>query len=130
MAESLVASGSVDPRSAEGGRKAVFGRRTSFLVIYLSIFAFMVLYIVSVEVAEAGLDAHYREEVRLATRVSPTGGPIVPQIQRRVAAVVQQSSWLRIGGVRVHVNVLGADGQTPLRGRPAAASRQSGCGHA
>jgi hypothetical protein len=114
MAESLVASGRVDLGSAEGGRKAVFDRRTSFLVIYLSIFAFMVLYIVSVEVAEAGLDAHYREEVRLATRVGPTGGPIVPQIQRRVAAVVQQSSWIRIGGVRVNVTVLGADGQTPL----------------
>jgi hypothetical protein len=114
MAESLVASGSVDPRSAEGDRRSVFDRRTSFFVIYLSIFAFMVLYIVSVEMAETLLDAHYREEVRLATRVSPTAGPIVPQIQHRVAAVVLQSPWTRIGGVRVNVTVLGADGQTPL----------------
>ena len=109
-----MASGSVDPRSTEEDRKGVFGRRTSFLVIYLSIFAFMVLYTVSVELAEALLDAHYRQEVRLATTVSPTGGPIVPQIQRRVAAVVQQSTWIRVGGVRVNVTILGADGQTPL----------------
>ncbi len=95
-------------------RPRALDRLASFRVTYLGIFAFMVLYIVSVEVAETLLDGHYQAAVKEAVRVSPTDGPIVPQIQERVTRAVRQSFWTRAAGVRVSVTVLGADGQTPL----------------
>jgi uncharacterized protein YjiS (DUF1127 family) len=96
------------------GRPRALERLASFRVLYLAIFAFMVLYIVSVEAAETVLDSYFRMEVREATRVSPVDGPIVSQIQNRVSNLVRHSFWTRIAGVRVNVTVIGADGQTPL----------------
>jgi len=89
-------------------------RLGSFRVTILAFVAFTLLYLTSIEGVERLLDAHFRSEVAYATHVSPTGGAIVTQIQRRVSERVQGSSWVRYGGVRVNVTVLGRDGLTPL----------------
>jgi hypothetical protein len=89
-------------------------RLASFRVTYLAIFAFGLLYIASIEGIEAYLDHEIRAGVESATRVNPADGPIVTQIQNRVSEYVQSSPWVRYGGVRVNVMVLGADGATPL----------------
>jgi predicted nuclease with TOPRIM domain len=89
-------------------------RLAAFRVTYLAIFSFMLLYVVSVEVAEALLQVHFQHAVREAVRVSPVNGPIIPQIQTRVSDLLRNSIWTSWGGVRVNVTVLGADGKTPL----------------
>ena len=89
-------------------------RLASFRVTYLAIFAFGLLYIATIEGVEAVLDRDMRAGVERATRVNPADGPIVTQIQNRVSDFVQSSPWVRYGGVRVNVMVLGADGATPL----------------
>ena len=121
MAESLAAggkplSGSPGPSTGEpdAAARGAIDRLSSFRVYYAAIFAFVVLSVITIEVAEALLDAHFRREVAEAVRVSPNEGAIVPQIQTRVADVVQNSPWARIGGVRVDVFVLAVDGRTPL----------------
>ncbi|MEM7411868.1 MAG: hypothetical protein AAF430_16680 [Myxococcota bacterium] len=91
-----------------------FDRLSSFRVTIAAIFAFMLFYILSVEGLEAVLDTQFRAQITEATRVSPSQGPIVTQIQNRVSDVVQESPWVRYGGIRVNVTVLGADGLTPL----------------
>jgi hypothetical protein len=114
MAEGVAVEG--DSRSQPRGpaRGVALDRLAFFRVVVLGILAFLALYVLSVYVAEKSLDRYFEEGVRQATRVSPTDGPIVPQIQNRVSELVQGSVWTRLGGVRVNVTVLGADGQTPL----------------
>ena len=114
MAESIAAHSSTRPEAHDEARSSPFDRLASFRVLYLAIFAFMVLYIVSVEATEAVLDGYFRDAVREATRVSPADGPIVPQIQRGVSELIQGSPWVAVGGVRVVATILGADGRTPL----------------
>jgi hypothetical protein len=114
MAEGVVAHS--DSRSQLRGqtRAVALDRLAFFRVVVLGILAFLALYVTSIYVAEQLLDRHFREGVRQATSVSPADGPLVPQIQNRVSDLVQGSLWTRIGGVRVNVTVLGADGRTPL----------------
>jgi hypothetical protein len=89
-------------------------RLASLGFTYFAIAVFMVLYLVSIDWVERLLLQHFRAGVEQATRVSPTEGPIVTQIQNRVSELVSGSPWVRYGGVRVNATVLGADGQTPL----------------
>jgi hypothetical protein len=89
-------------------------RLASFRFTYLAVFAFLMLYLISIQVTEGLLLQHFRSAVREAVRVSPMDGPIVPQIQSRVAAAVRESGWTRWGGVQVNVTVIGADGKTPI----------------
>lgn len=104
-----------DPQGAtEGALGAGLERLAGFRVTYLAIFAFMGLYILSVEGVERWLGGEFRERVAAATEVSPVAGPIAVQIQNRVSERVLGSPWVRYGGVRVNVTVLGADGLTPL----------------
>src|SRR5262249_40505716 len=71
-------------------------------------------YLVSIDGVERVLQERFRSGVVRAMRVNPADGPIVTQIQNRVSEYVSGSPWVRYGGVRVNVTVLGADGQTPL----------------
>ena len=112
MAETLAADHG-QTRPLAGARRPL-DHLTTFRVTYLSVFAFMGLYIVSVEVAETLLYDHFESSVRQAASVSPVDGPITPQIQNRVSELTETSPWTRVAGVRVTVTVLGADGQTPL----------------
>lgn len=89
-------------------------RLATFRVTFVAIFAFLFLSLVSVKAVEGLLDRHFRNAVAEATRVSPSQGPIVTQIQNRVSDLVQGSIWTRYLGVRVNVTVVGADGRTPL----------------
>src|SRR5262245_49390507 len=89
-------------------------RLASLGFTYFAIAAFMVLYLVSIDWVERVLLQSFRTGVEHATRVNPADGPIVTQIQNRVAEFVSDSPWVRYGGVRVNATVLGADGQTPL----------------
>jgi signal transduction histidine kinase len=102
MAETLTAKGALD-------------RIASFRVIYVGIFLYIGIAVCAIVYgAEPLLDRHFRRAVQDAVRVSPANGPIVPQIQERVWIAVRESSWTRIGGVRVTPLVLGADGRTPI----------------
>ena len=116
MAETLAAqSGPRGPEAAAAeSRRGTLDRLASFRVVYLAIFAFAVLYIVTIELVEDRLNAHFQEEVRSATRVSPLDGRVQVQIQQRVSGAIRDSVWTRWWGVRVNVTVIGADGQTPL----------------
>lgn len=112
MADGVLAQSGSQPRSQT--RAGALDRLAFFRVVILGILAFLALYLTSIYGVERFLDGYFQGGVREATRVSPTDGPIVAQIQNRVSDLVQGSAWTRIGGVRVNVTVLGADGQTPL----------------
>jgi hypothetical protein len=113
MAESIVMQSGMGS-AAEAERKRPFDRLASFRVLYLAIFAFMLLYILSVELSETILHNYFQVAVKEATRVSPTDGPIVPQIYSQVGQLIHASPWVTLGGVKVQVTVLGSDGATPL----------------
>jgi hypothetical protein len=113
MAETLVAQPGEDEERVSAARRPL-DHFASFRVTYISVFAFMLLYIVSVEVAETLLQAHFDTEIRQAVSVSPVNGPVGAQIDNRVREILQHSPWIKLGGVQVNVTVLGADGQTPL----------------
>jgi len=112
MADTVVVQGNAPSQSVS--RPSQLDRVASFRLTYLAIFSFLILYLLSIEVAEALLDRHFRAEVHEAVRVSPMDGPIIPQIQSRVFAALRESPWIRWGGVRVNATVIGADGQTPI----------------
>jgi hypothetical protein len=111
MAEPLTAKdgpfGSAAPQP--GGRTAL-DRLAAFRVTYAAIFAFVVLSVFSVWAAEGLLTRHFRTGVNQAILVSPADGPIVPQIQSRVRALIRGSAWTWLAGVEADAIVIGADG--------------------
>ena len=111
MGESLPIATPPAPRPA-GTVGTTLGRLASFRTVYVAIFAFVLLYLITVSGAETILDTHFRTEVAAAIRVDPADGPVTSQIQRNVRRLVQRSPWTRIGGVSVKVFVLGADGNS------------------
>jgi hypothetical protein len=87
------------------------GRRDSFqLVAFASIFVFILLYVFSIEGAELMLDSHFRRQVDLAIEAPDPRRRISPQIQSEIRTRILESRWVRIGGVKVTVIVLGRDG--------------------
>jgi hypothetical protein len=111
MAESVATPAGLAKESA---RPSPAGRLAGFRFTYVAIFSFVVLYLLSVKLAEDVLDARFHRDVREAVRVSPIDGPIIPHIQTRLAALLRGSPWIRWGGVEVQVTVIGADGKTPI----------------
>jgi hypothetical protein len=101
------------PETSETGH-STFDRIASFRVVYLAIFLFAAVYVVSLDVTEILLQRHFEAEVQRALVVSPADGPVIPQIQRRIRRLLRTTSWIDIGEVRVSVHVYGADGVTPL----------------
>ena len=105
-------------------------RLASFRETYIAILVFVLLYVFTVKGVEQLFGRSFRKNVAVATRVDPAAGPVADQIQRRVDAVVRDSAWVRVGGVRATAIVLGADGQpiyaggrrisTPMPGDPIA----------
>jgi hypothetical protein len=89
-------------------------RLTAFRVVYAGIFAYVVLSVAAIEISENLLQNHFQTAVVEASRVSPADGPVVPQIQKRIRSLLQSSSWISVGGVRVNPLVLGADMRTPI----------------
>jgi len=105
---------------AEPRATGVLDRLASFRFLYAAFFAFVLLYVFSIQGAEWMLRSHFRAVVKEAVRVDPTEGPVAAQIQQAIQRDVRDSPWVRIGGVKVSVIVLAADGATPLYlgGRP------------
>jgi len=99
-------------RTGTARLRRIFGDRTqSFrLIVYLSIFVFVLLYVFSVRGVESALDTHFQKVVRQAVEVSLLHRPVALQIQDQIERRIQESAWVRIGGVRVTVIVLGHDG--------------------
>lgn len=96
-------------------------RLASFRVTYLAIVGFVLLSVVSILGAEAGLEAYFEAAIAEAIQVDASAGSIAEAIQDRVANAIQRSPWTRYGGVRVDAIVIGADntslyalGRTPL----------------
>jgi hypothetical protein len=112
MAQTLATPG--EAPALRAARPSQASRLAGFRVTYVAIFSFVVLYLLSVQVVQDLLGAHFQGAVREAVRVSPLDGPIVPQIQTRLARLLRGSPWIRWGGVEVTANVIGADGQTPI----------------
>ena len=111
MAEPLTAKdGPLASAAPQQGARTALDRLAVFRVIYAAIFAFVVLSVFSVWAAEGLLTRHFRNEVNQAIRVSPADGPIVPQIQNRMRALIRGSAWTWLAGVEADAIVIGADG--------------------
>jgi hypothetical protein len=111
MAEPLTANdGPLASAAPQPGGRTALDRLAAFRVVYAAIFGFVVLSVVSVWAAEGLLTRHFRDEVNQAIRVSPADGPIAPQIQHRVRALIRDSSWIRLAGVEADAIVIGSDG--------------------
>lgn len=111
------------PTDSTGSRTAAgssitLDRLASFRETYIAILVFVLLYVFTVKGVEQLFGRSFRENVAVAARVDPAAGPIVAQIQRGVDAVVRDSEWVRVGGVRATAIVLGADGQPIYAGGP------------
>ncbi|MCH2171212.1 hypothetical protein MK489_10545 [Myxococcota bacterium] len=81
----------------------------SFRVFYVAIVSFVLLTTGTIIGAEAALERYFRSALRSAIQVDLNEGSVAQQIQDRVARVVQDSAWVRVGGVRVDAIVVGAD---------------------
>jgi hypothetical protein len=105
-----------------GGASASLDWLASFRGTYLAIFAFLILYVVTVQGLGLLLARHFEAVVADAVHADPRAGSVVHQIQQRLDRDVRRSPWVRLGGVRVTVHVLGADGQTLYLNAPTAPS--------
>jgi hypothetical protein len=111
MAEPLTAKdGPLASAAPRQGVRTALDRLAAFRVIYAAIFTFVVLSVFSVWAAEGLFTRHFRNEVNQAIRVSPADGPIVPQIQNRMRALIRGSAWTWLAGVEADAIVIGADG--------------------
>jgi len=113
MAETLTAEQAGEPRALAGARRPL-DHLATFRVTYVSIFAFMVLYVASVQAGGALLQEHFEARVRSAVSVSPVDGPVEAQINNRVSELLETSPWIQLLGVKVNVTVLSANGDRPL----------------
>jgi DNA repair exonuclease SbcCD ATPase subunit len=84
----------------------------SFGVVYLAIFVFLLLYIFTIRLAENLLDEHFQQLANQAVEITQLDQPIASQIQQSIQANIDESRWVRIGGVRVGTLVLASDGIT------------------
>ncbi len=93
---------------------------TSFRVIYVAIFLFLALYVLTVPAVQFAMSAYFRAAIQARTQVDPANGSVVVQIQDNVREMLRESPWIRFGGVRVRPFVFGADGRLvyPSIGRP------------
>ena len=89
-------------------------RLYAFRVIYIAIFLFMLLYVFSVRGAEQLLQNHFEQVVRDSIRITNLSVPVQRQIHGRIDKRVENSRWVRWGGVHATVIVLADDGLTWL----------------
>jgi hypothetical protein len=120
MADSLTEQdGPLADSEPDAGGVRALDRLAAFRIEFAAIFAFVVLSVVTVRAAESVLTHHFRSEVSHALRVTPADGPIVPQIQQGMRALIHGSAWTRLAGVKVDVIAIGADGTIIYSGGPA-----------
>jgi hypothetical protein len=114
MAKSVSAKSQASSQSMAEAGATTLDRLASFRIVYLAIFIFAAVYVVSLDSTEILLQRHFQHEVDGALQVSPLEGPVIPQIQQGISDLLDSSPWIRLGEVRVRVHVYGADGVTPL----------------
>jgi hypothetical protein len=103
------------PETAESvARRGGLDRLSSFRVIYVALFAFLLLDVFTVRGVEWLLTRHFERVTEAASRVHDFSAPIAVQIQTAIDARVHGSRWVDPGGVRVTAVVLGRDGVTPI----------------
>jgi hypothetical protein len=120
MANSLPSNGKNFPRDPTSATERAAGnlspleRLASFRFTYLSIFIFLAAYALTIEAFTGLMTQHFESAIAAVAELDPTEGPVVPRIQEGIDEVLRESRWIRIGGVRVQIISVGADGQTVL----------------
>jgi hypothetical protein len=134
MANSLPSNGKNFPRDPSTasedapGERSPLERLASFRFTYLSIFIFLAAYALTMEGFEGLMNQHFEAALQAAAELDPAEGPVIPRLQEGIDGVLRNSRWIRVGGVRVQVIAVGADGQTLLYAgvRPVALSAAIG----
>ncbi len=101
-------------RSLVEAGQAAGERLYSFRVYYVAIFAFLLLYLFTVRAAEDALDTHFQAVADAAVVVTDLDRPISEQIDEALVASIDDTRWVRWGGVEVTTLVLASDGVTWL----------------
>jgi hypothetical protein len=114
MADTPTSASSTLTRSLMESGQAARARISSFGVLYVGIFLFLIAYLYSVRVSEHMLSGYFQRRAAEAVDVGQLDQPIVTQIQMGIRAAIDESVWVRWGGVRVTTLVLGSDGLTWL----------------
>lgn len=86
----------------------------AFTVFSIGLFSLLVAYFFSIRVLESALDREIQERVDRAILVTNFDRPLIQQMEERINAVVRDSKWVRLGGLRVTTLVLAQDGITWL----------------
>ncbi len=87
-------------------------RVLSFSVTYVGILLFLFLYIFTIRAAEYALDGYFQKRADEAVRLTDLNRSIASQIEERIHVFVDDSKWVRYGGVEVTSLVLASDGLT------------------
>lgn len=103
---------STDSPGGERSAGRLAARLGSYRVIYVAVAVFALLYVYSVKGTERALELLYDARVSEALDVRDFRESVSVQIQRRISETVRDSAWVRIGGVRASVLVIGKDGRT------------------
>lgn len=111
METSVPKEGKSVPHASSGAAAATLDRVASFRFIYLAIFSFLALWVISVGVVETALELHFDSVLAEAIDVDPSSRSIASQIHQRVDAALRRSLWIRAGGAQVVALVIGADGR-------------------
>jgi len=108
----LLAMAPPAPPVSRESERGLAGRLGSYRVIYVAVAAFALLYVFTVHSVESALRLVFETRVDEALDVQKFDESVSVQIQRRIAESVQDSGWVRWGGVRADVIVIGRDGRT------------------
>jgi hypothetical protein len=134
MANSLPSNGNDFPRDPSTanqdppGERSPLERLASFRFTYLSIFIFLAAFAITMESFEGLMNRHFETALHAVANLDPAAGPVIPRLQEGIDGVLRNSRWIRLGGVRVQVIAVAADGQTLLYAgaRPVALSAAIG----
>jgi len=92
----------------------VLDRLAVFRVTYVAFLILVLLYVFSVGVAESILELHFRDRVsRAVSAIRLENESPAREIFRNVRREVEESLWVRLGGLEIMAIVVGNDG-TPL----------------
>jgi len=86
-------------------------RIASFLFVSGAILLFLSAFLVTVQGVERLLQSHFEEKVAEAIRIPATPRPPGQTIRDNLVESVDRSTWVRIWGVKVNVNVMARDGR-------------------
>ncbi len=102
----------IDSQPAEQGPSGLAARLGSYRVIYVAVAVFALLYVYTVKGAEQALELAFDARVEQALDVNDFRESVSVQIQRSIGESIRGSAWIRWGGVRASVLVIGKDGRT------------------